>query len=274
MKNKLTCFIVDDEKPAHVVLETLIGKIPWLELSGKFFNAIDAMEAYERLQPDLLFLDINMPELTGTELLDILKLNKTQIIMTTAYPQYALDGFKFDVTGFLLKPIGFDKFLKATSKAKMLAEAMEKLHEKNENTEDEVSEGLPSLSEEGIKAVIETNPPEGMGGGIDDEFLWVRADRKLFRVFYNEIFHVEGLKDYVKVYHKNGMLIMHGSVSTMEAQLPQKQFLRVHRSYIVNRMMIKIIDGNMLVLENNEKIPMTATNRDELIGRITGGKFK
>ncbi|WP_337043545.1 LytR/AlgR family response regulator transcription factor [Emticicia sp. 17c] len=273
MKNKLTCFIVDDEKPAHVVLETLIAKIPWLELTGKFFNAIDAMEAFERQQPGLIFLDINMPELTGTELLDILKLNKTQVIMTTAYPQYAVDGFKFDVTGFLLKPIGFDKFLKATSKVKMLAEALEKRHNKPEVAEVEIDD-LPSLSDEPIKAVIETNPPEGMGGGINDDFLWVRADRKLFRVFYNEIFHVEGLKDYVKVYHKDGMLIMHGSVSTMEAQLPPKQFIRVHRSYIVNRMMIKIIDGNTLVLENNEKIPMTANNRDELIGKITGGKFR
>jgi two-component system, LytTR family, response regulator len=275
MLNNIRCFLIDDERPSHDVLNFHIAKVPWLEIAGSYFNAIDALEALEQLKPDLLFLDVNMPELSGVELLDILSIHKPQVILTTAYPEYAIDGFKYDVTAFLLKPISFDRFFKAVNKVRSW-----------QKTTETGSLGFDHIQGGRIGTQPKPAPPlDRSGNGLEphtqavdapivspkeEKHLWVRSERKLVRLLLEDILYVEGLKDYVKIFHREGMLITHGSVAAMEEQLPANQFLRVHRSYIVNRGAVKVINGNTLVLTNNQEVTITPQHRDEIIKKITG----
>jgi DNA-binding LytR/AlgR family response regulator len=274
MLNNIRCFLIDDERPSHDVLNFHIAKVPWLEVAGSYFNAIDALEALEQLKPDLLFLDVNMPELSGVELLDILSIHKPQVILTTAYPEYAIDGFKYDVTAFLLKPISFDRFFKAVNKVRSWQKTTETGslgfdhihggrigHQPKPGQPDQAGVGTEPIAHAVDAATVTTK---------EEKHLWVRSERKLVRLLLEDILYVEGLKDYVKIFHREGMLVTHGSVAAMEEQLPANQFLRVHRSYIVNRGAVKVINGNTLVLTNNQEVTITPQHRDEIIKKITG----
>lgn len=270
---KIRCLIIDDEQPAHEVLKYLIGKVPWLEWIGSCYNAIDAMEVIAEMSPDILFLDVSMPELSGVELLNIMQVTQTHVIMTTAYPEFAIDGFKYDVTAFLLKPIGFDRFLKAVNKVRRLqhqepvvAKEVKVAYEMEMSGAPLTAALSPALPENG--ASIEEDDPLPPS---TDEYIWIRADRKVFCIWFKDIYFVEGLKDYVKLYHKSGMLVTHGSVSSMEARLPKPQFVRTHRSFIVNRDAIKVIDGNTIHMNNNMQAAIAASqNREAVLKQLMG----
>lgn len=265
MTGKISCLIVDDEEPAHEVLKFLISKLSWLTYAGSCYNALEALEMIPEVKPDIIFLDVNMPELSGLDLLNIVHAPDAHVIMTTAYPEYAVDGFTFDVTAFLLKPVGFDRFLKAVTKVRRLI-------------------GDSHLSHERARAISEAGPhdgadrqqvpapvlPEQRPDTAQEEYMWIRADRKMYCVWFKDIYFVEGLKDYVKVYYSDGVLVTLASMAAMTTRLPSPTFVRTHRSYIVNRNMIKMIEGNMVTMLNGMKVSIAVSpTRDEVLRQLT-----
>lgn len=194
---------MDDEPPAREVLRRHISQLPMLELCGECGNAMQALTFLQQQQVDLLFLDIQMPQISGIDLIGTLK-QHPKIVLTTAFDHYAVQAFELDVTDYLVKPIQFDRFLKAVVKA--LPE-----HEPLTTVQSTVA------AEEPI------NPP----------FLYFRADRKMVKVVLNEILYIESLKDYVKIYTTRVAVITKHSMAALEAMLPEALFMRVHRSFIV-----------------------------------------
>lgn len=268
---KISCLIVDDEEPAHDVLKFFLAKISWLSYAGSCYNAVEALEVIPETKPDILFLDVNMPELSGLDLLNIVKAPDTHVIMTTAHREYAVDGFTFDITSFLLKPIGFDRFLKAVTKVRRLV------------TNDQRGDDRVKLSPEPAK--VDANLTDQIGwvetvslptseqrleNANQEEYMWLRADRKMYCIWFKDIYFIEGLKDYVKVYHTNGVLVTLASMSSLMNRLPTPTFVRTHRSYIVNRNSIKMIEGNMITMTNDIKVSIAVSpTRDEVFRQLT-----
>jgi len=189
--------------------------MPMLELAGECGNAMEALNILQHRPVDLLFLDIRMPQLKGTELVKILK-NPPKVIFTTAHADYALEGYELDVVDYLLKPIQFDRWVKAVSKAFQTSPAG----------------AASSISVGTIGAGPGTTGPHE--GGRKDSFVYFRMDRKMVKVMLQDIMYVESMKDYVKVHTSDGIIITKQSISSVEAMLPEQSFIRTHRSYIVN----------------------------------------
>ncbi|MBB1283134.1 response regulator transcription factor [Flavisolibacter sp. BT320] len=204
------CIIVDDEPLARDVVRRYIEKIPTLQLAGEFGNAIDASVFLLEQSVDLIFLDIRMPQLTGTEFVRSMR-NSPKIIFTTAHKEYAHEGFELDVIDYLLKPIRFDRFLRAVNKA---------LPQKQQE-----------LKKPPLPAPESTKPLAS--------FIYLRVDRKMIKVLLDDILYIESDKDYVKVYTENGHIITRQTIASVEAMLSESQFLRVHRSYIVSLRKLK-----------------------------------
>ncbi|SDE43943.1 two component transcriptional regulator, LytTR family [Dyadobacter soli] len=261
MTGKISCLIVDDEEPAHEVLKFLIAKLTWLTYAGSCYNALEALEMIPEVKPDIIFLDVNMPELSGLDLLNIVHAPDSHVIMTTAYPEYAVDGFTFDVTSFLLKPIGFDRFLKAVTKVRRLLSDRPS-HERGQS---DANENAPVDRQHPPVQLPEQRTDSG-----PEEYMWIRADRKMYCVWFKDILFVEGLKDYVKVYYSDGVLVTLASMAAMTTRLPSPTFVRTHRSYIVNRNMIKVIEGNMVTMLNGMKVSIAVSpTRDEVLRQLT-----
>jgi two-component system LytT family response regulator len=269
---KLSCLIIDDEEPAHEVLKFLIAKIPWLHYAGSCYNAVDALEVIPQTEPDIIFLDVNMPELSGLDLLNIIQVPDSHVIMTTAYPEYAVDGFTFDVTSFLLKPIGFDRFLKAVSKVRRLVTGSQSIERTKTNIESGEPATEPVLANQAEQTEISNHAGQEtrMETPGQEEYMWIRADRKMYCIWFKDIYFIEGLKDYVKVYYINGVLVTLTSMAAMMNRLPSPPFVRTHRSYIVNRNSIKVIEGNMITMSNGMKVSIAVSpSRDEVFRQLT-----
>lgn len=233
----MNTIIVDDEPLAQDVLETYIEKIPELKLIGKCNNALEANEMLKSKSIDLMFLDIQMPQLTGIDFLKTLS-KPPMVIFTTAYPNYALDGFELNALDYLLKPISLERFMKAVNKALDQYELQ---------------------SREG---------GEPAGGEDDPDFIFVKADKKLVKVKYDDILYIEGLKDYVIIRMDTDRVITLQTMKSLESKMPQDRFKRIHRSYIVNLDRINAIVGNMVeVIEKKETkhLPIGKNYRDELL---------
>jgi len=229
--------IVDDEPLALDIIESYIEKIPDLELVARCDNAIDANEILQKEHVDLLILDIQMPQMTGIELVKSLR-SKPKVIFTTAYSEYAVEGFELDAVDYLLKPVAFDRFMKAVNKVKDGAD----------------------------RSTV----------AADDDFFFVKADKKLMKIHFNEILYIEGLKDYVIIKKEAGRVIALQTMKSLEAKLPSNIFMRVHRSYIVNIAKIKAVVGNSLELIENGKtkdIPIGKNYKDDLIAIIESNKL-
>ncbi len=213
---KLSCFIIDDEPLALGLLENYVNKTDFLELTGKFSSAVAALSALRTSPPQLIFLDIQMAELNGLELAQLVPA-QTRIILTTAFQQYALEGYKVNALDYLLKPFSYSDFLNAAGKAlewfemKMKAENM----------------------------ITEPNEP----------FIFVKADARLLRIEIRHILYAEGLKDYLKLYLDNDPkpIIVHMTMKNFESIVPKDKFLRVHKSFIVQTDHINIIERNRIV---------------------------
>ncbi|RDV11512.1 DNA-binding response regulator [Pontibacter diazotrophicus] len=236
MSKPLSCLIVDDEPIAQDIIEKYIAKVPFLNLLDKCDNAIDALELIRELQPDLIFLDIKMPEMTGLELVRVISNYQLHVILTTAYPDYALEGFELEVAGYLLKPISFDRFLKAVNKVYEIASLQWKVNAAQVQETQERS-----------------NQPQ---------FLWVKQDKKLIQINTEEIILVKGMKDYVQFFLPGEKVITHMTMAKIEDRLPSSQFLRVSRSYIVRKSAIKAIHGNTVETELKEEIIIGSTYRE------------
>ncbi len=231
---KLKCIIVDDEPLAIEVIESYIERIDTLELVGKFRNAIKAFDFIQSGEPvDLIFLDIQMPKLTGIEFLKTLR-QPPKVIFTTAYREYALEGFELEVLDYLLKPISFDRFMKAVSKAV----------------------GQAGNSSEGITI-----------GGDGDDFIFFKCDKKMIRVSLNDILYIESIKDYVKIKTAEKEIVTHQKISVLETKLPPAHFIRIHRSFIVNIPKIESYSASEVEL-NNESIPVGRNYKVDVMDRL------
>ena len=241
--------IVDDEPLALDVLETYVSNMPNLELVSRCNNAFEANEALKNDSIDLIFLDIQMPQLTGIDFLKTLK-TPPMVIFTTAYQQYAVEGFELNAIDYLLKPISMDRFMKAVNKA---TEQYELHHQEAKN----------GLNTEGV---AEPKP----------DYIFVKADKKLQRVKFSEILYIEGLKDYVIIRTETGRIISLQTMKSLEDKLPVAQFVRVHRSFIVGIDKIHAIVGNMVeVIEKGvaKHLPIGKNYRDELLEMIEKHKL-
>lgn len=238
--------IVDDEPLALDVLETYIQKVPGLELLAKCSNAFEANEALKKHKVDLMFLDIQMPQLSGIDFLKTLS-DPPLVVFTTAYPSFAVEGFDLNALDYLLKPISLERFLKAVNKAvDQLA-----VHQKD----------------------------TGMAMPVEDEqhdFIFVKADKKLVKVNFDEVVYVEGLKDYVIIKLDASRVITLQTMKSLEDKLPLNKFKRIHRSYIVNLDKIHAIVGNMVeVMEKGQPkhLPIGKNYKDELIDLINQNRI-
>ena len=203
-ERKIVCLAVDDEPPALEVLKKYIASVNSLELAGIFVDAVDALNILQRQPVDLLFLDIQMPQILGTDFIRTLR-NPPKVIFTTAFRKYAVEGFELDAVDYLLKPISFDRFLKAVNKVMQTSLK----HETGEidNNSNKISEA----------------------GHIN-----FRSDRKMIKVALNDIIYIESIKDYIKVITATGTVVTKQSISSVEEMLPKEKFVRIHRSYIVS----------------------------------------
>ncbi|MBD2757058.1 LytR/AlgR family response regulator transcription factor [Spirosoma validum] len=212
----LSCIAVDDEPLALGLVCAFIEKTPFLGLKGRFSSAVEALQFLLQQRVDVIFLDIQMPDLTGLELARVLERSNTgprptRIVFTTAFDQFALDGFRVDALDYLLKPFNYEEFLRAASKARNYFELVQR------------TEPTPV-------AVLPAAPVE-----IGEDYLFLKVEYQLVRIAYSDILYIEGLKDYVKVYRQSDSkpLLSLTSLKTLEEKLPARQFMRVHRSFIV-----------------------------------------
>jgi two-component system, LytTR family, response regulator len=231
----IRCLAVDDEPLALDILESYISKLPFLHLVKTCSSATEAMQVLQEEQVDLMFLDIEMPELTGIQFLNILK-HHPLIIFTTAYTDYALEGFNQDAVDYLLKPIPFDRFVKAVNKAQ------ERLQRNGKTSKTPAAAPAPA----------------------EHDFMFVKADYKTIRVDFKDILWIEGLKDYIIIQTKDQKIITLLSMNKMMEKLPDSKFLRVHRSFIVALQKIDSIEKSRIRIGAKE-IPIGEVYKDHFL---------
>ena len=234
----IKCLIVEDEELARDLLEKFILKLPHLELVAKCENPIKAMPILQQQPIDLLFLDIQMPELTGIEFLKMLS-SKPTVIFTTAYPSYALEGYQLDVTDYLLKPFSFERFAQAVTKASEVIRL--KALDKSEPTSIEQSE---------------------------KKYMLINSEHKVLKVNYADIRYIESMREYA-AYHTTtqGRILSLKSLKQLEKDLPVQQFIRIHKSHIINIDFVNALEGNMVHI-GKEKLPIGASYKEQALERI------
>lgn len=242
----LKCIAVDDEPLALDIIEDYVSKVPFLELVTRTENAIEALQLVQAGGIDLVFLDIQMPDLTGIQFLKIAN-NKAKYILTTAYSQYALESYDLNVSDYLLKPIAFDRFYKA----------VEKVHNQHKNNAETVVVPAPA-------PVVA--PPAAVIQPVQD-FIFVKTEHKIQKIELSDILYIEGLKDYISIFTKNERVITLQNMKKMEETLPSAQFIRVHKSYIIALDKIESIERSRIAI-CGKIIPIGDTYRDEFFKRI------
>lgn len=236
----IRCLAVDDEAYAVKIIADYINKIPFLELAGTTTSAIDALGRVQQGGIDLVFLDIQMPDLTGIQFLKLCG-SKCKVILTTAYPEYALEGYEHDVVDYLLKPIAFDRFFKAAQKALNILQ--------------------PATT---VASASSTQPSVPVTDSAQQpDFMFIKGDskNKFLKVEYDDILYVEGLKNYVSVFTAGQRIVTYQTLRDLEVDLPQPPFYRVHKSYIISLNKIRMVDGNTVYI-NDQAIPIGETYRD------------
>ena len=235
---KINCIIADDEVLARNVIASYIGKLERLSIGAICATGLEVYTAIRASSIDLLFLDIQMPQLSGIELLRTLK-NPPAVIITTAYSEFAVEGYELNVIDYLLKPISFERFLKAIDKY-----------------ETQVSPG--HIHQQHIQLAEVVN---------NEAFIYVKSDKKMVRIILKEIMYFEGQKDYVKIFTINNQTITYQTLTYFEEKLPANQFLRVHRSYIVSLAHIKSYSASALTIQSTT-IPIGNTYAREVVKKL------
>lgn len=233
----LKCLIVDDEPPAHKILENYIGRLSSLSLAGNCYNAIEALNFLHEKQVDVLFLDINMPELSGLEMLGTLQ-NPPLVILTTAYSEYALESYEFGVLDYLLKPVSFNRFLKTINKI------------------------LAIKQPASFPEVLEKEEPVPK-----QNFFFVKADGVQHKIHFTDVNYLESKGNFVQIHRDKSRLLASDTLSKMEEKLSDYGFLRVHRSYIINIQKVKSIQGNLIQI-GKDNIPIGNSYRQVVLSRI------
>ena len=235
---KINCIIIDDEPLARKGLKEYVSEVDFLELKGEGENAEFAVALLKKGDIDLMFLDIQMPKLTGIEFLKGLK-NAPMVIFTTAYSKYALESYELDVQDYLVKPISFERFFKACNKAR----------------------DFYNLKQSGNKDVLK-----------NDEYFFIRCADRYEKIPYDELLYVEAMENYVIFHTIHGKFISYLTLKVVENYLPADKFLKVHKSYIIAIPKIESIDGSDIIIKG-KSIPISRTLKDEVMNKLVMGKF-
>jgi len=236
MTKRINCLIVDDEPVARDIIENHLQKIAHIHVLASCKNAIDAFKEISSHQVDLIFLDINMPEISG--LLFAKSINKNiKVIFTTAYREYAIDGFDLQAVDYLLKPISFDRLLQAINKY--------------------LGENMSTLLDSPIEVVEEKS-----------DFIFVRSDRKMIKLKFSDVNYIESFSDYIKIHLDDKTIITRETISSIEGKLPQKDFLRIHRSYIVSFAKIESFTNESIEL-NSKTLPISRSYKNDVMARLS-----
>ena len=235
---KLKCLIIDDEPIARKGLEEHVQEIEFLDCIASCENALKASTFLNERKIDLLYLDIHMPKVTGIDFLKSLK-NPPLTILTTAYSDYALEGYTLDVIDYLVKPITFERFLKASQKAMEFFQ-------------------------------LKTNAANHSSSGAD--YFFVRCDRKFEKVFFRDVSYVEGLQNYAVIHLHDRKLITYITLTSLENQLPKDEFLKVHKSFLISIPHVKAIEGDELIIDD-ARIPISRNLREQVTRQILGNRL-
>lgn len=227
---KLKAIIVDDEPLAHLIIQEYAKELSFLEIVGQCHLATEAISLLKEQSFDVMFLDINMPKLTGLEFLRTLKI-VPKVIITSAYPEYALESFDLDVCDYLLKPFRFDRFLKAVNKVQELVALEQSVHASTENSSSE------------------------------NQQLFIKSDKRLINISLSEIYYLESYGNYVKVWLENEFHLTPKTLSHFDELLPTLDFFRVHKSFILNRKYINYVEGNFVLMKNKKQLPIGKNQR-------------
>ena len=233
---KLKCIIVDDEPPATRILEKYVEKVSFLEKVGVFNDSLTALAFLNSNVVDVIFLDIQMPQLTGLQLSKIIS-KDIKIIFTTAYPDFALEGFELNAIDYLLKPIAFERFYQAVSK-------------------------------------LNSSPKSEVQNNSQPDFIFIKTDgkNKFSKIFLTDILYVESLQNYVCIHTSNEQFIMHSSLKNVVESLPQNDFIQIHKSYIIALKQIQSTDSFSVFISNKE-LPIGATYKEAFFARIEENKI-
>ncbi|WP_374165890.1 LytR/AlgR family response regulator transcription factor [Arcticibacter sp. MXS-1] len=234
----IRCLVVDDEPLALDILTDYIAKVPFLELVKATTSAFEALALVQDDGADLVFLDVQMPELTGIQFLKIIK-GRCAVILTTAYSEYALDGYELDVSDYLLKPIAFDRFYKAVMKVQASA----------------------------VPAASPAVPPERVQLSAGPDFIFVKTEHRIQKIYINDILYIEGLKDYVSIFTRAERIITLQHMKKLEEVLPSQRFARVHKSFIISIDKIESIERGRIQI-SDKIIPIGDTYRDKFFKKI------
>lgn len=248
MKTTYQVIILDDEPPARELMQVFVARMPDLHCVASCSNAMQGLRAIHECQPDLVLLDIRMPEMTGLELMKLPLAYQPDIILTTAYPDYALESYEHSVLDYLLKPIAFERFTKAIVRFRQKRES----HSGNKlmNEESTISRSVVAEA--------------AHYWATDERSVWLREEKRLRQIPYKSIYYVEGLKDYVKVHLAQETIVTHVGIGQAEKIFPAPHFVRIHRSYIVRKAAIGVIDGNSVTLSNHKVLTLGPNYRDDL----------
>jgi DNA-binding LytR/AlgR family response regulator len=236
---KINCIIIDDEPLARKGLKEYIADVDFLQLTGEFENPLKATEMISEGKVHLLFLDIQMPKITGLDFFKTLQ-QAPPVIFTTAYPQYALDGFNLNALDYLVKPVAFERFLQAALKAKEYYE----LRIKNNS----------------------------VTSGEAQNYFFIKTDGKLVKIFYDDILLVEAVQNYVNIFTAEKKYITYLTFKSVEEYLPAGSFIKVHKSYIVPAQKIESIEGNEIKIGAHQ-VPISRNLKDEVMEKLLGNKF-
>lgn len=246
MNQPYKVIIVDDEPPARAIIEVFVGRVPDLACVALCANAHQALDAMQQLKPDLVFLDIQMPEMSGIDLMNVRLPVQPDVIFTTAFSDYALKSYDYAVIDYLMKPIAFDRFMQAIVKFK------------------EKHRQFPSAS--GWTPIVTAQLAQSTATTTwsGEHSVWLREEKRLLQIPYEDILYVEGMKDYVKVFLNDQMIMTHLAIGKAEELFPPPLFVRIHRSHIVRRSAIRLIDGNLIRLINGTELQIGPLYREEL----------
>jgi DNA-binding LytR/AlgR family response regulator len=222
---KLSCIIVDDEPVARKILHEFVDHVPFMDLQGKFENATKAEAFLKNNVVDIIFLDIEMPKVSGLQFLQKMNI-ESMVILTTAFPQYALEGYELDIIDYLLKPFAFNRFLKAVQKAKDYHEMKTRI-----------------------------------GGTIQSSYIFIKSEKRIEKIELNDMLYAESVGNYVSVYTDGKKIIAYLTMKSLESQLPVDDFIKIHQSYLVNCSKIDAIEGNEIKI-GGKSLPISRNYRD------------
>jgi len=229
---KLKCLIIDDEPIARKIIREFGAKINYLELVGEAEDPVAANKILEKELPDLIFLDIQMPRMTGIKFLQTIGDPSFLTIITTAYPNFAVEGFELNILDYLVKPIAFERFAKASAKAKQYFELRR--------------------------------------GGNKENYFFVKSEGRVEKIEFNDLIYIESMGNYLRLHLSNGKMIVYLTLKSLLEQLPT-EFIQVHKSYAVNKSKVKSIDGNEIKFEKHT-VPIGLTMKEEVLKEILGGR--